>query len=203
MTWPCKPRIWTPKSSRLYAYIYALGTMRVERRGGEAVCTRRAKSVRVGVNPHRGWLARCQRAWADRLTSWQRAGPRPPDTSLSAEPPLSRNSFALVSCLLSPFPSFRCPRSSVILLRVDRTNSCCCCCCCCCCCVLASLSASSSNSRGVQELHWFKMSESETIGENSDLYLWKIRQLFLSFADSGTNLINLIASRMTKISDCR
>lgn len=101
MTWPCKPRI------RRVRLLYALSVGIYVRRARnnacraesrEVVCTRRANSR---CESTRGWLARCQRAWADRLTSWQRAGPRPPDTSLSGGPRVSRNSFALVSCLLS------------------------------------------------------------------------------------------------------
>lgn len=102
MTWPCKPRIGR-RQPRLYAQVlYTL--IRAAPRNNAcrerereplcaAVCTRRANTV--GVNPHWGRLARCQRAWADRLTSWQRAGPRPPDTSLSVGPPVSRNSLSL------------------------------------------------------------------------------------------------------------
>ena len=70
-------------------------------RGGAAECVSGANSR---CESTRGWLPRCQRAWADRLTSWQQAGPRPPDTSLSDGPGLSRNSFALVSCLPASLP---------------------------------------------------------------------------------------------------
>ena len=132
MTWPCKPRIGRRQPCLYAQVLYTL--IRAAPRNNAcrerereplcaAVCTRRANTV--GVNPHRGRLARCQRAWADRLTSWQRAGPRPPDTSLSVGPPVSRNSLSLS---LSPFlrsfsvsRSFRDPSQAAVVRSADES----------------------------------------------------------------------------------
>lgn len=64
----------------------------------ECAATMRGVGMWIYTRDRSPW---CQRAWADRLTSWRQAGLRPPDTSLSNGPGLSRNFSALVSCLLS------------------------------------------------------------------------------------------------------